>query len=59
MKRLKFRYKKQKGDTNTKKNKLYLPKRLEKLYSGVHDLMQAPAFDHDNQDPFLDSRLRN
>jgi hypothetical protein len=30
-------------------------KTLEKLCSGVDDPMQAPAFDHDNQDPFLDS----
>jgi hypothetical protein len=32
---------------------------FEKLYSGVDEPMQAPAFDHDNQDPFLDSRVHN
>jgi hypothetical protein len=28
---------------------------FEKLCSGVDEQMQAPAFNHDNQDPLLDS----
>jgi hypothetical protein len=29
---------------------------FEKVSLGVDDPMQAPAFDHDNHDPFLDSK---
>jgi hypothetical protein len=56
MKRLKCRY------SNTEKEHEYkeeLDKSaktiFEKLCPGMNEQTQAPAFDHDNQDPFLDS----
>jgi hypothetical protein len=56
MKRLKCRYKKTERDHEYKEELLKNGKTTsEKLYSGVDEPTQAPAFDHDNQDPFLDS----
>jgi hypothetical protein len=58
MKRLKCRYNKTEREHEYKEEiRVVQPAKTTsgKLCSGVDEPMQAPAFDHDNQDPFLDS----
>jgi hypothetical protein len=56
MKRLKFRYNKTEREHEYKEELVVSTKNtFENLCSGAEVSMQAPAFDHDNQDPFLDS----
>jgi hypothetical protein len=55
MKRLKCRYSRTEREQVYKELVKSVKKTFEKLCSGVDEPMQAPAFDHDNQNPFLDS----
>jgi hypothetical protein len=56
MKRLKCRYNKTEREHEYIEELVKSAKRtFEKLCSGADEPMSAPAFDHDNQDPFLDS----
>jgi hypothetical protein len=55
MKRLKFRYKRETEHEYKETLAISTKKTLEKLCSGVDYPVQAPAFDYDNQDLFLDS----
>jgi hypothetical protein len=56
MRRLKFRYNKKEREHEYKEKLVVSAKNtFEELRSGADDLTQAPAFNHDNQDPSLDS----
>jgi hypothetical protein len=56
MKRLKYRYNKTEGVHEYKEELVKSAETtFEKLCSGVDEQTQAPAFHHDNQDPFLGS----
>jgi hypothetical protein len=56
MKRLKCRYNKTEREHEHKEELVKSAKTtFEKLCSGVDEKTQAPAFDHDNHDPVLDS----
>jgi hypothetical protein len=55
MKRLKCRYNKTEQEHEYKELVKSAKTTFGKLCSGVEEPIQAPAFDHDNQDPFLDS----
>jgi hypothetical protein len=56
MKRLKFRYNKTEREHEYQEGLVISAKKtFEKLCSGVDDPMEAPAFDHDDHDPFLNS----
>jgi hypothetical protein len=58
MKRLKFRYNKTERGHEYKEELVQSAKKtFGKLCSGVDEPMQAPVFEHANQDPFLDSRV--
>jgi hypothetical protein len=56
MKRLKCKYNKTQREPEYKEELIQSAKTaFGKLCSGEDEPMQAPEFDHDNQDPFLDS----
>jgi hypothetical protein len=56
MKILKFRYIKIEREHEHKEELVISAKEtFEKPCSGLDDSMQSPAFDHDNQNPFLDT----
>jgi hypothetical protein len=55
MKRLKCRFNKTEKEHEYKELVKCAKTTFEKLCSGVDEPMQAPAIDHDNKDPFLDS----
>jgi hypothetical protein len=56
LKRLKCRYNKTEREYEYKQELVKSAKTtFEKQFSGVDEPMQTPAFDHENQDPFLDS----
>jgi hypothetical protein len=56
IKRLKCRYNKREREHEYKEELIKSAKTiLEKLCSGVDEQVQAPEFDHKNQDPFTDS----
>jgi hypothetical protein len=56
MRRLKCRYKTEGEHEYKDELAISARKTFEKLCSGVDDPMQAPTFDHETQDPFVDSK---
>jgi hypothetical protein len=59
LKRLKCRYNKTEREHEYKEELVKSIKTtFEKQFSGMDEPMQEQAFDHDNQDPFLDSEYR-
>jgi hypothetical protein len=60
MKRLECRYERTESEHEYKGGGVESAKKtFEKLCSGVAEQTQVPAFDHDNQDPLLDSRVHD